>query len=74
MHGFQTCDHFGITTAAGENFNAFMGIELVPGGLSDFGGSFLEPEVFEDLPEEENERFTRGFEAPEKQKFPGQWQ
>lgn len=72
-HGFQTCDHFGITTADGKNFDAFMGIELVPGGLSSFGGSFAEPEVFEYLPEEENERFTREFRAPAKQKFPCQW-
>ena len=26
--GFQTCDHYGITTAEGKNFDAFMGIEL----------------------------------------------
>lgn len=72
-HGFQTCDHFGITTADGKNFDAFMGIELVEGGLSGFGGRFYEPAVFEDLPEEENEAFTKRFDAPVKRKFPGQW-
>lgn len=72
-HGFQTCDHFGITTADGKNFDAFMGIELVEGGLSGFGGKFYEPEVFEDLPEEENVEFTKQFHAPAKRKFPGQW-
>ena len=72
-HGFLTCDHFGITTAEGKNFDSFMGIELAEGGLSGFGGSFYEAEVFETLSEEENERFTKAFDAPLKQKFPGQW-
>lgn len=72
-HGFQTCDHFGITTADGKNFDAFMGIELVEGRLADFGGKFYESEVFEDLPEAENEEFTKGFDAPVKRKFPCQW-
>ena len=72
-HGFQTCDHFGITTADGKNFDAFMGIELVEDALSDFGGQFIEPKVFEDLPEEENERLTKQFDAPPMQKFPCQW-
>lgn len=73
LHGFKTCDHFGITTIDGKNFDAFMGIELVEGGLSGFGGKFVEPPVFEDLSEEENEEFTKNFDAPAKQKFPGQW-
>ncbi len=72
-HGFQTCDHFGVTTADGKNFDAFMGIELAEGGLSGFGGRLCLPDVFADLPEEENEAFTRAFIAPAKQKFPGQW-
>ena len=73
-HGLQTCDHFGITTADGKNFDAFMGIELVEGGLADFGGKFYESEIFENLSEEENETFTREFDAPIKRKFPGQWE
>ena len=72
-HGFQTCDHFGITTADGKNFDAFMGIELVEGGLADFGGKFYESEIFEDLPDAENEEFTKEFDAPVKRKFPCQW-
>ena len=72
-HGFKACDHFGITTADGKNFSSFMGIELVEGGLSDFGGRLLEPGVYEELSEEENEEFTRQFHAPAKQKFPCQW-
>lgn len=73
LHGFKTCDHFGITTMDGSNFDAFMGIELVEGGLSNFGGKFKEADIFEELSEEENEEFTKGFDAPAKQKFPGQW-
>lgn len=73
LHGFKTCDKFGITTIDGKNFDAFMGIELVEDGLTNFGGKFIEPEVFEDLPEEENEEFTKQFDAPVKRKFPGQW-
>ena len=72
-HGFITCDHFGITTREGKNFDAFMGIELAEGGLSGFGGSFYEAEVFEELTEQENEVFTKEFSAPQKQKFPCQW-
>lgn len=72
-HGFQTCDHFGVTTAEGKNFDAFMGLELVEGGLSAFGGRLVLPHVFADLTQEENEAFTREFETPLKQKFPGQW-
>lgn len=73
LHGFQTCDQFGITTADGENFDAFLGLELVEGGLSGFGGRFCVPDVYEDLPEAENEEFTKGFCAMDKQRFPGQW-
>lgn len=72
-HGFQTCDHFGITTADGKNFDAFMGIELAEGGLSGFGGRFYESKVFENLSEEENAQFTKAFSAPPKRKFPCQW-
>ncbi len=73
LQGFQTCDHFGITDAEGGNSDPFMGIELVEGGLSGFGGRFIEAEVFSDLPAEENEKFTLEFEAPAKMKFPCQW-
>lgn len=73
LHGFQTCDKFGITTADGKNFDAFMGLELTEGGLSDFGGKFILPEVFEDLPQQETEEYTKNFTAPEKRRFPSQW-
>ncbi len=73
LHGFKTCDNFGITTIDGKNFDAFLGIELVEGGLAGFGGKFIEPKIFEELSEEENEEFTKCFSTPAKQKFPCQW-
>lgn len=72
-HGFVTCDRFGITTADGKNFDAFMGLELAEGGLHLPGARFYEPEVYENLSEQENERFTEQFDTPRKQYFPGQW-
>lgn len=73
LHGFLTCDKFGITTMEGKNFDAFLGIELVEGCLSGFGGKFEEPKVFEELSEEELEVLTSQFDTPAKQKFPCQW-
>lgn len=74
LHGFKTCDNFGITTIDNKNFDAFLGIELVKGGLSDFGGKLILPKVFDELSEEENEEFTKCFSTPVKQKFPCQWE
>lgn len=71
--GFKTCDNFGITTPDGKNFPAFMGIELIPGGLEGVHGRFYEAEVFKNLPEEETEEFDKKFPYIPKQKFPGQW-
>lgn len=71
--GFVTCDKLGITTADGGNSEAFLGYELIPGELKAFGGSFCEPEVFEDLPPEETEKLTKKFPPMQKQFFPGQW-
>ncbi len=72
-HGFVACDRFGITTADGKNSDAFMGLELVDGGLSGFGGAFYVPDVYYDLSEEENRTFTALFDAPAMRKFPCQW-
>lgn len=73
LHGFKTCDNFGITTIDGKNSDAFLGIELVEGALAGFGGKFIEPRIFEELSEDENDEFTRRFSAPAKQKYPCQW-
>ena len=71
--GFQTCDHFGITTADGKNFDAFMGIELIPGAMKEIHGAFHESEVFEDLIPEAVEEYNRNFPPLAKQYFPKQW-
>lgn len=71
--GFRTCDHFGITTKEGKNFDAFMGIELISGGFDNIRGKFYEADVFEDISSEEVEDFNRKFPEMEKQYFPSQW-
>ncbi len=71
--GFKTCSHFGITTADGKNFDAFMGIELEPGRMEGIHGRFYESSVFANLPAEEAEKYNQRFPALEKQYFPMQW-
>lgn len=71
--GFKTCDNFGITDAEGNNFDAFMGYELVEGALSEFGGRYMESEIVTTLNEEDNEILTREFVTPAEMKFPCQW-
>lgn len=71
--GFKTCDHFGITTRDGKNFDAFMGMELHEGSLHDIKGTFHESEVFNNLPKEEVEKYSEKFPPLKKQRFPGQW-
>ena len=70
--GFKACDVFGITTPDGKNFPAFMGYDLIPGGLN-IPGAFREAEVFSDLPANEVEEYNKLFPPLEKQRFPGQW-
>ena len=72
--GFRTCDHFGITTANGKNFDAFMGIELQKGSMEGIHGSFHESEAFEGIRQDDVERYNELFPPLEKQYFPAQWQ
>lgn len=72
-HGFRTCDTWGITTADGKNFDAFMGCELTPGGLNYPGAGFYEAKVFENLPEAEIEAYDKQFPQMPKLRLPGQW-
>ena len=72
--GFKTCDHFGITTPDGENFDALMGYALDEEAFSKVHGKIYEPEVMYDLPEEKVEAFNKKFPALGKQYFPAQWQ
>lgn len=71
--GFAPCERFGITTADGKNFDAFMALELTPGSLKDVHGKFYEAEVFENLPDEDVEEFNKKFPHMEKLRLPGQW-
>lgn len=71
--GFHTCDKFGITTAGGKNFDAFLCLELVEGGMAGIQGKFYGSEVFSVLPKEEVEAYNRNFPKLEKLRFPGQW-
>ena len=72
--GFKTCDNFGITTADGKNFDAFMGYEFEEGSLSQYSGAkFYEIDIETSLTEEKVSEFDKDF--PEYLKFqrPGQW-
>lgn len=71
--GFKTCDKFGICTADGQNFDAFMGLELIPEEFRQIKGKFYEADVFSELDEAEGEEYDKQFEKLEKQRFPGQW-
>lgn len=74
-HGFVTCDNFGITTADGKNFDAFMGIELQDGAFEQMrGGRFFEAEVFEHLSAEKVMAFDKEFPHMERLRVPGQWE
>lgn len=72
-HGFKTCDHFGITTKDGKNFNPFMGYEIIPGAFDDVTGRYFESDVFDQLYSDKVEEFDKKFPYMEKLKLPGQW-
>jgi predicted N-acetyltransferase YhbS len=71
--GFVPCEAFGITTADGKSFPAFMALELVPGGLAGVHGKFHEAAVFENLPDAEVDAYSLKFPPMEKLRLPGQW-
>ncbi|HCW72834.1 MAG TPA: N-acetyltransferase, partial [Clostridiaceae bacterium] len=50
-----------------------MGFELFEGSLQGITGKFYESEVFDDLPEEEVEKYSQNFPPLKKQRYPGQW-
>ena len=70
--GFQTCDRFGITTANGKNFPAFMALELRPESLRHVHGRFMESKVFEAAVPEKAEEYNHQFYPMKKQYFPQQ--
>lgn len=73
-HGFKTCDNFGITDAEGNNFDALMGLELIPGGFQNIKGRLVESDIFEQCSNYEAvEEFNKLFPAYQKYQVPSQW-
>ncbi|MCL2574653.1 MAG: N-acetyltransferase [Defluviitaleaceae bacterium] len=46
--GFAPADNFSITDRNGNNYPAFMAMELAPGYLSSVSGKFIESDIFND--------------------------
>lgn len=63
--GFQSAENFGIATSDGENFEAFMAIELYKGSLQGITGKFYEDSAFH-ADEKELEAFEKKFPYKEK--------
>ncbi|HIV18655.1 MAG TPA: N-acetyltransferase [Candidatus Merdivicinus intestinigallinarum] len=61
--GFQEASVFGVTDSQGQNCSAFMGMELVPGYLSQAaGGRFSESDIYDDaLNREQAKAYDRNF-------------
>jgi len=72
--GFKTCDHFGITTHEGKNFDAFMALELVPGALEGIKCKIYEAQVYEDCNSALAKVYDKKFPYMKKEKRPGQWE
>ncbi len=63
--GFRSAEEYGIQTATGENFDAFMVLELQEGSLSGVSGKFYASKSFE-VGNEELEEFEKNFPYKEK--------
>lgn len=63
--GFVNAGKYGMTTAAGENFDAFMALELFEGALDGIRGKFIEDNVFK-VKDQDLEAFEREFPYKEK--------
>jgi predicted N-acetyltransferase YhbS len=63
--GFINAKEYGIKTSSGENFEAFMALELYDGGLNGISGKFYEDEVFQ-IDKHELEIFEKEFPHKEK--------
>jgi predicted N-acetyltransferase YhbS len=64
--GFVNAGNFGITTATGENFDAFMALKFFPEALDGTRGKFYADPVFEKMSGEEFEAFEKEFPHKEK--------
>ena len=73
-YGFKTCDHFGITTADGSNFDAFMAYPLDEEKFSKIHGRFFEDEIFEKCEDKEAlEALTKEYPYHKPLKLSCQW-
>jgi predicted N-acetyltransferase YhbS len=63
--GFINAENYNIKTSKGENFDAFMVLELVNGALNGISGKFYEDKVFE-IEDKELELFEGEFPFKEK--------
>ena len=63
--GFINAKEYGIQTSLGENFEAFMALELYDGSMNGIYGKFYEDKVFE-IEKEELEIFEKEFPYKEK--------
>lgn len=62
--GFRPASEYGITTAEGLNFPAFMALELQPGSLFSIQGKFILPEVFYQLDAKEAQALNQKLAQP----------
>ena len=63
--GLSDAKEYGIQTSWGDNFEAFMALELYDGGLNGISGKYYEDAVFE-IEKEELEIFEKEFPYKEK--------
>jgi len=60
--GFVEAKEFGITTCDGENFPAFMAMELIKGYFKNVSGKFIEADIYnDDLNREQAKEFDKQF-------------
>lgn len=69
--GFVDAATWTVTTPDGMNFDAFQGLELIPGGLDGAAGRLLDSADFETQPDQVDV-FEKRFPAREKHRLPGQ--
>lgn len=69
--GFRNAKEFNIQTSEGENFDAFMVLELVKNGLSGVSGRFFEDEAFK-IDEDALEQYDKRFPYKKKHQREGQ--
>ncbi|GHU87376.1 hypothetical protein FACS1894202_01550 [Clostridia bacterium] len=62
--GFKPCAEYGITTADGENFPAFMALPLTAGALDGVCGRFILDEVYTNLDKAESDALNAKLAAP----------